>query len=256
MTVSAYITRCNATDGSFNRSLTVERSEVDSDAATGVRSAAKWLLDFETGHSCMVGRTLSVHACQIASDPQIVNTGWKAFDEQANRSGGFLCGNVSSNVQFSNHVRSHSTVRCNGTDFQPGQLRASDLFFFNRDQQTEATRFSAVSKKLCEPGLREQDLIVYQVFHTDMVGERKIHGWVVTKVEGELVYVHMNNKVPRSLAVLDQAINAFTLATLPQSTKPLLVVEKGELQFVAPEVRAWPEHLVDAGVESRPALRG
>lgn len=254
MTFPAYISRYSDRNGGFSRSVTVEMPNEISGDYTAIRHAAQILSEVESGVPAMQGRTFHVSACEIEHDPRRVDTGWKAFDAQANRSGGFICGNVDSDVQNSNFVRSYRNVACNGFAFPAGQLRNDDLARFSRSQFREA-RFDAVREKLGAGDLLSQELVVYLISHLDSAGMRKFHGWIVTKPEGELVLTHQVATSLRSLVVLDRAKEAFTMATVAGSETPLLKIDAGVVTMVDSEVRALVDDLVVAESDGRQTPR-
>ena len=254
MPFSAYITRSSNREGGFSRSLAVERPENVTGNYTAVRHAAELLTGVESGVPTMQGRTFHVSTCKVEHDPRRVDTGWKAFDAQANRSGGFMTGNVDSDVQNSNFVRAYNNLCCNGFPFPAGQLRDSDLARFRRTQFRESS-FDLVDRRLRSPELVNRELVLYLVSHSDSAGMRKVHGWAATTPEGELLFSHRVATSLRSLVVMHRAIEAFTINHVPGSEKPLLRIDAGVVTLVDSEVRDLVDSLVVADGESATPLR-
>lgn len=99
----------------------------------------------------------------------------QAFNREANHPmrGYIGTGNVISGVQRSTFVRAHSQTRCNGFDFQPGELRAADLKMFRKTMPANMLR-------RVEELSADRDLIVYE-FRSPMAGgKHNTHGWLIT----------------------------------------------------------------------------
>lgn len=104
-----------------------------------------------------------------------IDTPHKGFNREANHPerGHVGTGNVISGVQRSTFVRAHSKTRCNGFEFQPGELRASDLKMFSRTMPANMMR-------RVEQLSTDQDLIVYEFRSPAAGGKHTTHGWLVT----------------------------------------------------------------------------
>lgn len=268
----AYKTTSDANDGSTSSSVTFPRAKFSESA---MAKATEVLDAWRTGEHYMADRTFHVTGIQTEFDPHDVTTGMRVFDTQANRSGGFMTGNVFSNVQRSNYIRKFDQLQCNGITFDPGELRASDLKMFKLDRADERSRgddnrADLMFAKVAEPALANETLIVYQVFHTVRDGTRKTHGWVITKADGDLVATIPCDTGARTAEILRRAVACFTMAAVPGSEKPLLKVDGGKLTFADPAVISASESVLgpmkvdsetgsyvpDAEVEERPRDRG
>lgn len=60
---------------------------------------------------------------------QIFQSGYSTFDKQTNYIG---TGNVISNTQVSSFIRPYCETKCNGFDFNPGELLQSDLRVYSK----------------------------------------------------------------------------------------------------------------------------
>lgn len=249
MTVQVTITDVSDRSGNMGRSMYTCKASTGGigefsteQLLKGYEVLERYRDHFDQNRAVFEGRTWHIYAGEAPYDPGNVDTGLKIFDEQANRSGGFMTGNVFSSVQSSSFIRPYSETRCNDFDFAPGELREADLKYFSRVAyfQPGLKRFLDVVNS---PANLNKDLVGYKVVHTP--GRRlnahepdvHLHGWVVTERNGKLIEV-VHDNTPTSFNVMDRAVAAFTMKTLA-TPKPLIKIDEGKLTFTATELELF-----------------
>ena len=86
---------------------------------------------------------------------QIINSGWKLFDNQTNC---ITTGNAYCNTQYSSFIRPYKETECNMQTFQIGHLMRYDMRPFSRFSIPETIR-----EILCDES-REESVILYMFF--------------------------------------------------------------------------------------------
>lgn len=85
---------------------------------------------------------------------QIINSGWKLFDDQTN----FIStGNVLANTQHSSFIRPYKECDCNGFVFKEGELLKSDMNLFGE-------RIPDYIKEILLDKKREDSVILYMFY--------------------------------------------------------------------------------------------
>ena len=99
---------------------------------------------------------------------QIINSGYKLFDNQTNL---ISTGNVISNTQYSSYVRPYNEVKNGGYIGKQGDFLKYDLQFFGR--------IPKFIEDIIMDKNRENSVILYQ-FHVYKNGKKDILGYVMT----------------------------------------------------------------------------
>ncbi|WP_137917054.1 hypothetical protein [Hydrogenophaga sp. 2FB] len=263
----ACVSTVNAEDGSLSRIVRVLAPASGTTHGALVQpqlqSAAEVISMYESRDlatdTVFRDRHWHIDAALMPFDPRNVQSGLKIFDDQCNRSGGFMRGNVSSNTQFSTFIRPRSQTHCNGFNFGLGDLRKSDLKYFTeaRGWQPGLADFLKI---INSPENADKTLVGYQVFHTQAKKDengrsvRKIHGWVVTDHLGALVgTVVPEGFVNTTRSVMDRAVAAFSNDFIGE-TIPLIRIDGGDLNFIAKEVQEYRISQAQIRVEAAPAV--
>lgn len=189
-------------------------------------------------------RSCVIYSCQIRADGY-TPTGNKTFDEARARSSGLTTGNVLSNVQASQHVRSYRTTRCNGFEFTPCELRRADL---------ESARWLKKLSPLHPVSAYierhdQEDQYVYQIFHHARRHDdnsMQVHGWLVTSAgEGQVLLREDNleSKSPHSRGIMDLA--EYVIGGAHDNPVPVFVFRRGE----EVDPNAWLASRTEAAVE-------
>lgn len=252
--VPAYVAYWSIGDD-FSKRLRAVQSE-----ESVITEAASVLKEFLQGKPQLVSRTIRYFSARVERNPLDVCTGLKIFDRAAYRSGGFMTGNVSSDIQFSSFIRSDSCQHVEGhpdpKSIERGQLRAFDLRPFR-----EACRRTigmdlpnAIEREIRERP--DETTILYMVYHRqgtdreDRAGRIDVHGFVLTDRHGRLLRTATKETGrwartnPDSRTIMEHAIQAFTMATLPDSERPILQIEAGRLALAEDRVLESARHML------------
>lgn len=272
MPYHALISTTNSNNGSLS---TIKRVFDESITATPhdlslpqLEEAARVLAAYEdrAGYPTAMfnDRHWHIDACLVPFHPHKVQSGLKIFDDQCNRSGGFMTGNASTNTQTSQYVRPVNMTECNGMSFAPGELRKSDLRAFTESRDPHQPGRDSMLDELKRAENINKMLVVYKVFHTQAkpndYGQpvRRVHGWVITEPCGKLVRAVIPEAfhTPTS-RIMDRAIAEFSHETVGDRVR-LLRIDGGSLTYVAPELAAFHEsrkqrESVDASNGNNPA---
>lgn len=153
-------------------------------------------------------RDCSISTCETTRFDRFTS-GLKVFDQAHDSSGGFMTGNVMSDVQTSMFIRSVDNVECNGFPWVPGQLRLADTKWIGecRLEGAEAAR-----GWLKELSITHQEVILYAVFHpkSSKPGERVMHGWALTTKDGDLLRKMVVDSSRHSDEIMQRAVDVFT----------------------------------------------
>lgn len=109
---------------------------------------------------------------------QIVDTGWKLFDNQTNC---ISTGNVYASTQLSSFIRPYSKTECNGGVFQEGHLMQFDLKPFSKFYFPSEIAQVLMDKK------RDDSVILYMFFVTNKYNHVEPFCWVITDRQHNLV---------------------------------------------------------------------
>lgn len=119
-------------------------------------------------------REISREAGMLSSS-EPVRTGHQIFDREVNHPDrGYIgVGNVSSDTQRSAYIRPRSQTVSNGMEFEPGELRDSDLKQFRSNMPANMRdRILALTE--------DEPIILYEFSHKNRNANRVIHGWIMT----------------------------------------------------------------------------
>lgn len=265
MVTQVSISYINDSQGGFSRNMYPLKPSVGGigDFTTAHLQAGYDVLEmfrerFEEKKKVFENRTWHMHAATAPFDPRKVETGLKLFDDQANKCGGLMTGNVCSDVQTSNFIRPSSQLECNGYRFAYGELRKSDLkvIIGGSPRQPGVQRFLDVVNS---PENIDKALVGYKVFHTPGARssthqpEKHVHGWVVTETLGRHVAT-IDNGTPTSMRVLEPAVAWFSSETVGDP-KPLFQFNNGQLTFVATELEMFYSLKQEGVLQAIPAAQ-
>ena len=204
---------------------------------------------------------VEINACTIKYDGYSPS-GLKTFDEQRLRSSGFTTGNVTSNVQTSNYVRSFHQKECAPHVFDKGVLQASDLKWIKASRVAraqEVASFLATNQSTNDGSDPSCCAIAYLVhhYHGPKYDRQRIdHGWIITDNDQNLLQRLDISHSMASNQILDQASYVFTCQH--ENSHPLLKLVNNEIVFVDPEVMAMAEAYAQGNGEkehSTPRMR-
>lgn len=134
---------------------------------------------------------------------QIINSGWKEFDNQTNC---ITTGNVIANTQYSSFIRPWKERECNNNIFPEGDLMRFDIEHFGRLPE-------AIDKYLRDKN-RQDSVILYEFFTTNKYGRRCPFCWVITDRDYKLIMyrisVHCRQHLLKRLTASREAINYIT----------------------------------------------
>ncbi len=130
---------------------------------------------------------------------QIINSGWKLFDEQTNC---ISTGNVIANTQFSLFIRPYSETECNGLENPKGHLMNFDLKPFRR--YGIPTRI----ENLIKSENRDKSVILYMFYVTSKEGRIEPFCWAVTDYDHKMIDYQVSlgykkNHMKRFMAALE-----------------------------------------------------
>lgn len=118
------------------------------------------------------------HVYNPSGTRQLINSGWKLFDEQTNL---ITTGNVSSNTQQSSYIRPWTETECNGRTNPEGHLTNFDLHPFRK------YGIPPVIDEIVSNKGRKEPVILY-MFHVWSKDQRVLpFCWVVTDKNHKLV---------------------------------------------------------------------
>ena len=118
------------------------------------------------------------HVYNPTGTKQLINSGWKLFDEQTNL---ITTGNVSSNTQQSSYIRPWTETECNGRTNPEGHLTNFDLQPFRK------YRIPTVIDKIVSDKNRKEPVILY-MFHVWSKDQHVLpFCWVVTDTNHKLL---------------------------------------------------------------------
>lgn len=118
------------------------------------------------------------HVYNPSGTRQLINSGWKLFDEQTNL---ITTGNVSSNTQQSSYIRPWTETKCNGRTNPEGHLTNFDLHPFRK------YGIPPVIDKIVSDKGRKEPVILY-MFHVWSKDQHILpFCWVVTDKNHKLV---------------------------------------------------------------------
>lgn len=109
---------------------------------------------------------------------QIINSGWKLFDNQTNC---ITSGQCVANTQFSMCIRPWKETECNGFQNPEGHLLDFDLKPFR------TYRIPKSIKQILTDKEREQSVILYMFYTTSKEGRTEPFCWVVTDYDYKLI---------------------------------------------------------------------
>lgn len=243
--VHACLTQMSAYDGSL--CWIQDNAESRSDA---LRYAAERLEELRCGAEHMKDRTVrSFHGLLKQHPLRHIDTGIKAFDKQAEKSGGLMPGNVHSNVQTSTYVRPRTQLQCNGQVNPPGHLREFDLKTYHGAAARSGPEHAVPTKILQALDKRpEVNAILYKIFHRNPGAQATtIHGWILTDDQHRHIETARRGEgspgkwSQPSNDVLAVARAVFCMETVDDRRELLLEIDKGRLVFAASEVLAMAD---------------
>lgn len=211
----------------------------DRNGETAKTRAIDWLGRWMAGE--ITHKDVEINACSIKYDGYSPS-GLKTFDEQRLRSSGFSTGNVTSNVQTSNYVRSFHKKECDPHAFDKGVLQASDLKWIKASRVAcaqEVASFLATNQSTNDESDPGRCAIAYLVhhYHGPKYDRQRIdHGWIITDNDRNLLQRLDISNSRASQQILDQAAYVFTCQH--ENSRPLLKLVNNEIVFADPEVLA------------------
>jgi hypothetical protein len=216
---------------------------------TAKSQAADALVRIRTGQ--MVFKNYVVRACECKTGYAAPDIGLKVFDAARRSSGGFMTGNVMSNVQTSTYVRAQTNIKCNGFTFKEGELRASDLKWVTPEKQGASTVQSWFSEGEGSK-IKDIDTILYFVFHRGVNKKTIAHGWLLTDTSGNLLkQIRLNNNQKYCHTIMDQALEVATNERYNE--QDVLVFKDGVEVYVDPDVLTMAQEMMQySEVETEP----
>ncbi|TAL65796.1 MAG: hypothetical protein EPN79_11495 [Burkholderiaceae bacterium] len=224
-----------------------------------VDTAAKWLCDIRSGRN--KHKDVVVQACKVARREPIGN---KRIDAMVDRVGGFMPGDVMSDIQSSSFIRAHSDVGNNGLVVaKPGDLRAFDLNKVYESKYNSSEDLFVLNgirdylDHLTRDGFDEKTTLVRVMHVRDKPAPNGrppvvTHGWLLFGDRGQLLMEQCLNPVAVGVAMMARAKADISLEHF--SPYELLRIEEGCEEFVAPAVReraaemeAWRQASIAAG---------
>lgn len=136
---------------------------------------------------------------------QIINSGWKLFDQQTNL---ITSGNCYCNTQYSSYIRPWREKECNGRINPEGHLMKYDMDPFDRHAIPQRIREILVDKE------RKDSVILYMFFVTNKEKHIQPFGWVVTSRDKKLIAKQIVRRPGQQhlkrIKALDEAIQYIT----------------------------------------------
>lgn len=155
--------------------------------------AAKIAVNMASFKDGTVEANRPVYFADIETDLQSTHL---TFNRQSND---ILTGNIASNTMFGWYIRGRNLLKCNGFDFAPGELQASDLRIFDG---SDAGRWVAKAARRHGYLDGDQSAIGY-VFFTKVRGVQNYIGALLVSTQGVVLDSHCCNQTSKARSVLN-----------------------------------------------------
>ena len=145
------------------------------------------------------------HVYNPSGTRQLINSGWKLFDEQTNL---ITTGNVYTNTQLSSYIRPWTETECNGRTNPEGHLTNFDLHPFRK------YGIPPVIDKIVSDKGRKEPVILY-MFHVWSKDQHVLpFCWVVTDKNHKLlkyaIVTRWGEHIGKRIKAADEAISYIT----------------------------------------------